>query len=429
MTAASSIPLSGHLAHGRMRTRPQNWPLYLFVVLIPLQNIYLQYIPNLGGGLNFINAMFALSLLMALRCRGGLVRGTSVNGWMMVYMLFSLLALVRGIDFVDEPAGHVRFLKDHLIAVSFLFLAQMSVTDWRGWRRLYLASLIPLPYMLYVVGDQNASVGAWHYSDQLRINGTFMELGANEMAAFFVTAALVALGFVVGSLASNKWRLLCLAAAGLAVAGVVLSYSRTAYVAILAAGLLLFMLPRFRMRLVVPTLLAMLVMPLVLPNSAIERFDSISIDEGERDESTENRFAFWETAKNEFARQPVLGSGFHTFHHAEINPLEMDTHNFFLRELVEKGIVGILILALLLLAVLRLCWRGFRAASPGSLYYGFMIGLLAAFVALLIGNVFGDRFTHYPLIAHFWLYAGLGLRGLQLHFAGISEERHHPIDA
>lgn len=427
MTSATAMPMSGQLAHGRLRQ--QNWALYLFVILIPLQNIYLQYIPNFGNGLNFINVMFAVSLAMALRCRGGLVRGTGVNGWMMVYMLFSVLALVRGFDAVAEPEGHLRFLKDHLIAVSFLFLAQMSVTDWRGWRRLYLASLIPLPYMLYVVGNQNAAVEAWHYSDQLRINGTFMELGANEMAAFFVTAALVAFGFVVGSLTSGKWRLLCLAAAGLAVAGVVLSYSRTAYVAILAAAVLLMMLPRFRLRLVLPALLAILVVPFLLPNSAIERFDSISIDEGERDQSTENRFAFWDTATAEFANRPVLGSGFHTFHHREINPLEMDTHNFFLRELVEKGLAGIVILAMLLLSVLRLCWRGFRAAVPGSLYYGFMIGLMAAFVALLIGNVFGDRFTHYPMIAHFWLYAGLGLRGLQLHFAGLSEERRHAIGA
>lgn len=427
MTSATAMPLSGQVAHGRLPQ--QNWVLYLFVVMIPLQNIYLQYFPNFGNGLNFINVMFAASLLMAWRCRGGLVRGTGVNGWMMVYMLFSLVALVISFDTVDEPEGHIQFLKDHLVAISFLFLAQMSVTDWRGWRRLYLASLIPLPYMLFVVRDQNASVDAWHYSDQLRINGTFMELGANEMAAFFVTAALVALGFVIGSRASSRWRIICLAAAGLAVTGVVLSYSRTAYVAILVAAILLFIMPRFRMRLVVPALLAAVALPIMLPNSAIERFDSISIEEGERDQSTENRFTFWETATAEFFKRPVLGSGFHTFQHREINPLEKDTHNFFLRELVEKGIVGVAILAALLLNVLRLCWRGFRAATPGGYYYGFMIGLMAAFVALMIGNVFGDRFTHYPMIAHFWLYAGLGLRGLQLHFSGLSEERSNAIGA
>lgn len=426
MSSSATWPLTGQVQH--VPAQRQNWALYLFVILIPLQNVYLQYIPNPGKGLNFLNLMFAASLLMALRCRSGLVRGSGVNGWMMIYIAFSVVALVRGIDFVDEPEGHFQYLKDHLIAVFFLFLAQMSVQDWVGWRRLYLVSLVPLPYMFYVVLDQNAAVGAWHYTDQLRINGTFLELGANEMAAFFVTSALVAMGFVVGSRGFFRWRTLCLAAACLAAIGVVLSFSRTAYVAILAAAILLFVMPRFRLRLLVPTLAAVMVLPMLLPHSALERFDSISIEKGERDESTESRFQFWDIAMEQFGKRPVLGTGFHTFQHGEINPLEMDTHNFFLRELVEKGIVGGLILAGLLVSVLRLCWRGFRAASPGGLYYGFMIGTTAAFVALMIGNVFGDRFTHYPMIAHFWLYVGLALRGLQLCLAEAGEgKRREPV--
>lgn len=423
MTTTATMPMDGQVSDWRMRR--QNWALYLFIVLIPLQNIYLQYIPNLGGGLNFLNLMFAASLLMAVRCGGGLVRGSGVNGWMIVYMLFGLIALVKGLGFVAEPIGHVQYLKDHLIALSFLFLAQMSVRNWQTWRRLYLISLVPLPYMLVVVLDQNASVGAWHYSDALRINGTFIELGANEMGAFFVTATLVALGFVVGSRTSNRWRLICLAAAGLAVIGVILSYSRTAYVAVLAASILLIAMPRFRLRLVVPVLFAAMLLPTMLPHSAVERFESISLEQGARDASTESRFDFWQIAEEQFIKRPVLGTGFHTFHHGEVNPLEMDTHNFFLRELVEKGLIGACILAALLLTVLRTCWRGFRAAAPGSLYYGFMIGLTAAFVALVIGNAFGDRFTHYPMIAHFWLYVGLGVRGLQLRLADEIEGGSH----
>src|SRR5699024_7926958 len=198
---------------------------------------------------NFINVMFAASLLMAFHCRGGLVRGSGVNGWVMAYMLFGTFALFKGVSFVAEPEGHLEYRKDQFIAVSFLFLAQMSVLDWIGWRRLFFASLVPLPYMIYVVRDQSASINAWHYTDFLRINGTFMELGANEMGAFFVTASLVAMGVVVGMQRPARWRLFCLAGAILAAIGVVLSYSRTAYVAVLPAALLLVLLPRYRMRL------------------------------------------------------------------------------------------------------------------------------------------------------------------------------------
>src|SRR5690606_17477827 len=42
---------------------PNNWALYAFLFLLPLQNVHTGYLPNLGGGLNFLNIGFGLSLL------------------------------------------------------------------------------------------------------------------------------------------------------------------------------------------------------------------------------------------------------------------------------------------------------------------------------------------------------------------------------
>lgn len=409
---------AGPIAVGQsLRPARQNWVLYLFVILMPLQNIYLQYIPNLGGGLNFLNLMFVAAWLMALRCGGGLVGGTGVNGWVMLYMIGGLLALVIGLGNVADPSGHGHFLKDQLIAVGFIFLAQMSVTSQAGLRRVYLASLIPLPYMFYVLRDQNAAVSGWHYSDHLRINATFMDLGANEMAAFFVTASLVAFGLLIGSRLAWGWRTIYALAATLSAIGVVLSYSRTAYIAILAGLGIILLLSKARLKLMLPALAVLMILPLLMPPAAVERFDSISIEEEERDESTDSRFVFWEEAIHHFKQNPILGIGFHTFHHAEFSSAEMDVHNFFLRELVEKGLLGGLILLGLIWSISRLLWHGLAIGTPGSWYLGLMLGLSGAWAALLIGNVFGDRFTHYPMIAHFWLYLGLALRGLQLHYA------------
>ena len=35
--------------------------------------------------------------------------------------------------------------------------------------------------------------------------------------------------------------------------------------------------------------------------------------------------------------------------------------------------------------------------------------------SLGINNLFGDRFTYYPMVAHFWLYIGLAMRAVALH--------------
>ena len=409
------------------RPARQNWALYLFVIMIPLQNIYVQYVPNLGAGLNFLNLMFIAAFLMALRCGGGLVRGTGVNGWVMLYLAGGVLALMIGLGNVADPSVHGHSLKDKSIAVTFLFLAQMSVTDRTGLKRMFLASLVPLPYMFYVLRNQSAAVSAWHYTDHMRISATFMDLGANEMAAFFVTACLLAFGLAIGaSRVAWVWRAIYAMAAGLTAVGVVLSYSRTAYIAILAGLAVILLLSKARLKLLLPALALLVVLPVFMPPAAVERFDSISIEEETRDESTDSRFVFWKEAVHHFKENPLVGIGFHTFHHPEFSSAEMDVHNFFLRELVEKGLLGGLILLGLLWSVSRLLWRGLAIARPGSWYGGLMLGLAGAWVALLIGNVFGDRFTHYPMIAHFWLYLGLALRGLQLRYAELDSRPPDP---
>ncbi|MFU8831113.1 MAG: O-antigen ligase family protein [Wenzhouxiangella sp.] len=402
----------------RQIARPQhNWPLYLLVVLIPLQNIYLEELPNFGAGLNAINMLFIAALYMAMRCGNGLVRGSGVNGWVWAFMGVAFIALLNGLNAVEDAGRHPNMLKDQLIAMSIVFLAQMSVSNWAELRRLYVLTLLPLPYMFFVLREQNMAIDATTYTHDLRINATFVELGANEMAAFFVTASLVALGLTFCARVKWQWRAFFAVAAAVAATGVILSYSRTAYVAILIGAAIIILVPRTRFRLIVPVFLIALILPVLLPPAVVERFETITIEEGERDQSTEDRFEFWSTAVHEWSKRPVMGIGYHTFHHPEFNPAEMDVHNFFLRELVEKGIVGAVVLIGLLWSLGRLIIRGYREAPPDSWYAGLTLGLLGAFVALLIGNIFGDRFTYYPMIAHFWLYIGLALRGLQLRHA------------
>jgi O-antigen ligase len=396
------------------RNHRQNWALYLFVLLVPLQNIHTEYLPNLGGGLNFLNVMFFASLLMAWRTGGRLVHGTGINGWMLAYMAAAFIALLVGHAHVIDTTNHGSLLKDHLIALSFVFLAQMSTTDWGSVRRLLLLSLLPLPYMAYVVYDQHSAVSSWHYDHSLRISGTFALLGANEFAAFCTTAALLLAGLLLTLRASWTWRLVLAVAALAAGIGVVLTYSRTAYVAALVGLGLILVLRHRRAQLIGPVFAALLLAPAVLPYSVIERFQSIEVDEDSADKSTTDRFVYWGIAMKRFTENPVMGVGFHAFHHAEINPHRTDTHNFFLRELAEKGIVGLVVLLGLLLAVWRLLWRQYRRTLHGSWSHALALGLLGAMVAMGINNLFGDRFTYYPMVAHFWLYIGLAMRAVAL---------------
>src|SRR6185437_8847691 len=97
----------------------------------------------------------------------------------------------------------------------------------------------------------------------------------------------------------------------------------------------------------------------------------------------------------------------HLRHH---QPVQDGHHNFFLRELVEKGAIGFLITAGLFLAIARACWRCFRDSPHGNLGYALGLGMCAAWVALVIANIWGDRFTYTQMIGYFWVYLALILK-------------------
>ncbi|QDH69754.1 O-antigen ligase family protein [Marilutibacter alkalisoli] len=407
-TRASATPASTQRRH------PQNWPLYLFLFLIPLQNLQTGYLPNIGAGLNFLNVMFLLAWVGAWFSGARLARNEPVNRWVLAYALYGVVSLFVASAHVADAGDHFQMLKDQLIGLFVLYLVQMSVGDWSTARRVLLVTLLPLPYIARVIWSQHNSVSRWHYSDDLRISGTFSMLGANEFAAFCVTVAVVLFAVLIAARMPNRWRIALAAGVACMVLGVLYAYSRTAYIALLLGLVTVILAWRGRWKLMLPLLLGAALLPGALPQSVMERFDSTSVDEGERDESTEMRFVYWELAWDNFKRNPVVGTGFHTFTHPEYNPYGMDTHNLYLRTLSEGGLIGFTLLLGVLLSVFTTARRELTRSPTGSLRYALALGLIGAWMALVCGNLSGDRFTHYPMIAFFWVYVAMVVKGRHL---------------
>ncbi len=415
MAAGASARPAAAAAHLAVPARaPRNYPLYLFLFLLPLQNITTGYLPNIGGGVNFLNVMFLVSLATAFIIRGRLARGEPINFWAMAYALYAVVSLSIGYQYVTETETHLNQLKDHLIAVFMLYLVQMSVRDWQGVRMIILATLAPLPYIAKVVWVQHQSVSHDHYTDDLRISGTFALLGANEFAAFCVTMAVVLFALLLACRLSRRWRLLLAGGIACMVVGVLFAYSRTAYISLIVGMVAVILVWRGRWKLILPLVLAAALLPSMLPSSVVERFDSTTVEEGQRDESTEMRIEYWKVAWANFLRHPVMGTGFHTFHHREINPYGKDTHNLYIRTLSEGGVIGAVMLLGVLLSLLYTAWRGLTRSRSGTWQYALALGLLGAWISMIISNLFGDRFTYYPVVAYFWTYVALVVKARHL---------------
>jgi len=385
-----------------------NWPLLILIALMPLRNIQLQYIPNLGGGLNFINVFFLLALGHAMMYGKKLDTKPPINKFLVWYIITSIIALFFGYSFLGSAsAGLWKALKDSLIPVFLVFVIQKSALDDVQWRRIFVATLIPLPYCFKVVWSQYKSVASQHYTHDLRISGTFMDLGANEMGAFSVMMALVSLGCLISCWQHKKWRYIFAACFLFGAMSLLFSYSRGGYISFLLGAIIIIMKFKHRKKLIFPLLLAISIGLMNLPKSVEERFNSIDAEEEERDESAQSRFVFWAIAFDKFLERPVFGYGYHTAQDKRINPHEMDTHNYYVKMLVERGLVGFVTFLVLLRIFWNLAKRNIRRENNDQLQYGLILGMLGAIPALTLGNMFGDRFSHYPISTALWVFIAL----------------------
>ncbi len=389
-------------------TSKTNWALLLLIFIMPLRNIQLQYIPNLGGGLNIVNLLFLLAFAHAFMNGKLLKVKPSINGFLMFYVFSSILALVMGYQFLGESSnGLWKSMKDQLIPIFLVFIIQKSAVDDIQWRRILMATLLSLPYCFKVVYSQYVSVSSWHYSDDLRIAGTFMDLGANEMGAFSVTLALICFALMISCWGIKKWRYAFMVGFVLAAMCLLYSYSRGGYISLLLGIAVIFMRFKNRKKMLLPLILVSVIGLANLPKSVEERFSSIDAEEGERDESAESRFVFWAIVLEKWTTRPAFGFGYHTVQNKRINPHEMDTHNYFVKAVVERGVVGFVILLILL----RMCWnltkRNLYWQGNDPMHNGLILGLSGAIFALILGNMFGDRFSHYPISTCFWTFVAL----------------------
>lgn len=414
---ARELPLATEAFESTAPAARHNWLLYVFLFLLPLQNLQTGHMPSLPGGINFLNIGFVLALIGAWRCRGHLTRWSSLHRWVWLYLVCAAVSLLIGFALVPESDEILRAnaLKDSALGVLLLFVVELSVTDWSTLRRVVLMTILPLPYILHVTWSQHQSVASWHYEDDLRISGTLSLLGANEFASFCVTMALVLFAILLATRLSKVWRMLLLLGIGCMVMAVLWAYSRTAYVAIMAGAVLILLLWRGRWKIAIPLMLTVLIVPNILPQAVIERFDSTHVEGGKVDESTEMRYAFWDVAWNHFLHHPVFGTGYGTFN--DVNPYSKDTHNFFLRELTEKGLIGFFITLGMFFGMARACWRTFKDSAPGSFGYALALGMCGAWIALVIGNCWGDRFTYTQMIGYFWVFLALTLKAREFALA------------
>jgi len=396
--------------------------LYYLVPLLPLQTArYWLHSYPLGEKLVDILLLGVLVGLFLHRAERQIFDSSPLNKILLVIFVLTYLSLWQGAFYLGAPLpisfDDPRFSnwKNYVEMFFLFFVAAASI---RTTKQMAIVIGLMCVSVLIVNRDYLSTVGSRnfsHFSYGLRDAGPLGYAGENGMGAFQAEFAI----FLIGLAAFAKKPLLKLGLWAIALTSIYcleLTFSRGAYTGFLF-GLFVLGLIKERKFLILTVVILMSWQSLV-PNAVKERV-TMTYQEGEGlDSSAEERVTIWEDAVHVFNEDPILGTGFNTYAYMGRVGGYTDTHNYYLKILIETGLVGLLIFLWLLGVACKVSWRLFRMAKD-PVMRALGCGLFAMLICTMVVNFFGDRWTFLQVNGFLWILLGLAARGLRV----VSQEK------
>ena len=382
--------------------------LFYLIPLLPLQTIRYR-MDDLPLGSSVIGLMLVAVAVGVLRRRQPLLPKTPWTGLLIVYGGFTFVSLWMGSFYLrsDLPLpGEARFevWQNYMVMPALLLLVAAVKPTKRQMLGLVLVMCLAGLALDRNFSDEVAGRDFSKFSVGLREgSGTMGYAGNNGLAAFeaqFATFLLIMAAF-------ERRRLLKLGyygVAGFSALCLMYSLSRGGYAAFLVGCLFLAV---FKQRkLLVLMALFLLTWTTIVPTAVTERVSMTEQNDGGLDHSAETRLTIWQDAMEVFDANILPGTGFNTYAYMHRVGNYEDTHNFFLKVLVEGGVVGLVLFLWLIVQTFRTGFRLFRR-SKDPFFAALGLGLAGWVVAAVVANCFGDRWSFLQVCGYLWVIAGL----------------------
>jgi O-antigen ligase len=397
--------------------------LYVVIPMLPLQTVRYRLHPYPLGH-SFIDIML-LGVTLGLLVKGQKpIAKTPITVLMLITAVYTYLSLWKGSANLDLAAPlwfsdpRVADWKNNLLVpIAVFFLVHAAIRTTRQMKILLLVICISTFFFnrsIYsVVGQRTYTT--FSYDSRAESGG----IGSNGLAAFEVQLGMFLLGlFAYETRRRIKWTYFLLAM--FCFYCVMYSFSRGAYLAFLMAWLFLGLV---RIRKLLILLVAFLMLwQAIVPNAVRERVLMTYSSDGELESSANARVTLWEDAMDVIRVDPVFGIGYLTYSYMHRTDYT-DTHNLYVKVLVETGAVGLVLFCLLFWRLYRLGWRLYRTASDpflASLGLGFALWMVCA----VCTNVFGDRWNYVQINGYMWTFCAMAVRALEM-----EEERYDDAEA
>jgi len=391
-------------------------PLLGFYYMIP----FLPYRTMRDHFLDFPMGANVLTILVIAVIIGAILHGkrlpkSKLYAIWLVFSIYLYISLWIGTALGNAPPPlwltDINFVtwKDYMIIPLIFAAAGLVVEDRKAIRIVVILTAITLLFI------DRSSLGesmsrTWTNFDEDKRSGGPLAFGSNQTAAFLVQFAMFFWGFVQ-FVKRKKIKLIGYALVAVTILAAMYTFSRAGYLAILFSVLVLGLLKDRKLLLVLGVFL--LIWQSVVPTAVRERVNMTKDSNGQLEASAQERVDLWENAERSILSSPIIGSGFATFQLGEHVDNLKDTHNWYVKVLVETGLVGLVMALLLLQQLLSLSYRLFKRSSD-PLYQGLGLGLLLATCSCIVSNCFGDRWTYVEIMGLLWVLAGTAIRASEL---------------
>jgi len=314
-------------------------------------------------------------------------------------------------------------LKRWLTPIALYFLALWVVRDTRTLKTVAAIIMIAMTVVAIMAIRDYMYVGESDL-EKARVGGITEH--SNTLGAFFVYYMFLFLGFFLTFPKRLKSWLL-LVPFLLCFRGIMVTFSRGAYIAFATAGLAACW---FRNKVLCAAAVAYLVLatlnPVLLPAGIRYRMaqtlqpapDAAYIYDDALTQSLEGsaagRLRIWQGAIAMIKDHALWGVGYGAFPYflpRYSNAGHMDAHNSYLLIAAEMGLPTLLVFLLVLGMLTHYGHWLYRHAQDPSLK-AIALGFLAGLAGLGMSNMFGTRMDAQEIISYFWILAGLIMRGV-----------------
>ena len=388
--------------------------LLLLVFLIPLD--FFGQLPNFSGSFSVFKLVFPVVMLsFVIGVARGKARLQPFSASEKAMMWFCLLNIILWPFAVNVPEAQTFIRKLVSMGLLYLLITRHGFADPEFRRRLTRVVVVS-SVISVVIGMFGSSTGQNLFSvfkdDDLARSTGASTVSPNDFAYMMFLPAFVAFAGFLDDRRPRRW--LWLLASGIIVGGVVMTYSRSAFLAFVVGGFLTMSMLWHKLsgKHWAALAVGLAVGVAAMPAKYTDRIASLLVLVDQRQTVQElslvRRANYITVGMRIFKDHPLLGAGPGNFAKLHADPhyqgipflynVPRMPHNLYLQVITETGLAGLTLFLAAMWLYLRVCRKAMRRATTLR-----DVAFPAAVMAALLSSFAMGLFLHLFINKSFWL--------------------------